>query len=172
MAGQNTDDFKTIKRRYGQLKRRLPKLVGQEVIGFAKDNFKKGGFQDGGHIRRWNRRRHQGGGKQRAVLVKGGHLKRSIRILRQGKQSVTVGSNLPYAGIHNEGGKIEQTITPKQRAFFWAKFEETDNDMWKRMALSKKLKIRIPRRQFLGNSTDLQKRLARLVRLRLLKVFR
>ena len=46
---------------------------------------------------------------------------------------VRFSSYVPYAAIHNEGGKI--TVTGKMKKFFWAKFKETGEVGWKYMAL-------------------------------------
>lgn len=59
-------------------------------------------------------------------------------------------SKVPYARIHENGGLITQTITDKQRKFFWWKHKETGAEMWKRMALTKKkLNIKIKPRPYL-----------------------
>jgi phage gpG-like protein len=42
----------------------------------------------------------------RAILVKSGRLRRSIRIISSTLNSVTVGTDVPYAQAHNEGGEI------------------------------------------------------------------
>jgi hypothetical protein len=39
-----------------------------------------------------------------------------------------------YAAVQEYGGTF--VITPRQRAFFWAKWYETRDDMWKALALS------------------------------------
>jgi phage gpG-like protein len=52
------------------------------------------------------------------------------------KLSVNWGSNLPHASIHERGGFIKSK--GKMHLFFWAKFYESKNEIWKRMALSAK----------------------------------
>lgn len=72
---------------------------------------------------------------------------------------LTYGSKVPYAAIHEYGG--QQTVTPRQRRFFWGKyystrlasrFEEggtlsTRAESWKAMALSETLNF--PERPYL-----------------------
>lgn len=79
--------------------------------------------------------------------------------------SVTYGFDLsvvPYARIHEEGGTYTQTVTPKQRAFFWAQYKRTGQDKFVAMALSKTLTVTMPARPFLKKGiqeffdTDLQ----------------
>lgn len=58
------------------------------------------------------------------------------------------GSKLPYAAIHEYGGSITQQITEKQRSFFWYKFYKEDSPMFRAMALSKEINIKIPARPY------------------------
>ncbi len=61
----------------------------------------------------------------------------------------SVGTNVKYAAIHEFGGQIQ--ATPSMYGFFWAKFYESKDVKWKRMALGLKRKghINIPARPFL-----------------------
>lgn len=96
---------------------------------------------------------------------------------------VVVANNLPYAAIHNFGGETNPTVTPRMRRFAWAmyynaqgrkkkatqakrkpknkastpKIETTSAQFWKSLALTrkKKLRVRIPQRQFIGQSAEL-----------------
>lgn len=81
---------------------------------------------------------------------------------------VTYGFDLgvvPYARIHEYGGTIQQTVTPKQRRYFFAQYKRTGKEKWLRMALSKKLSITIPARPFLraGIEAFLEKDAQRVV---------
>ena len=88
-----------------------------------------------------------------------------------------------YAPIHNWGGTVSVTVTDRMRRFAWAKFYKASGkarkaatrqkkgrnvaavgqaanpkaSFWKNLALTKKKKldIRIPQRQFLGDSKEL-----------------
>lgn len=62
---------------------------------------RKGEFS--GNIARIRKRGRDSG---RAILVKSGALRRSIRERRMGKYAVELVSNLPYANRHNEGIKM------------------------------------------------------------------
>lgn len=125
----------------------------------------------------WQRRRSptRSGG---AILIGKGNLRRSIRSKTTG-ESITFYTDSPYAEIHNEGGEI--TVTDKMKRFFWAKYYSTvgsfgrkkngerrndkrnmqlsnEAEFWKHMALMKVGKtIKIPRRQFLGYSPEIEK---------------
>lgn len=151
---------------------RLPVLIGNEAVNFSKDNFRRQAFSGEAA---WKGRHFGGRG---AILVGGGDLRRSIRIIEISPNSVTVGSDLPYSAIHNEGGEI--TVTPKMRKFFWYKFYQASGKIrqnkdgsvslgnaqtkslsaeamkWRALAMKKKGKpIKIPARKFLGQSDRL-----------------
>jgi phage gpG-like protein len=57
--------------------------------------------------------------------------------------------NKPYAPIHEYGGKIKQKVSSKQKGYFFAKYYQTKEDVWKAMALSEFLTIRIKARPYL-----------------------
>ncbi|WP_052594131.1 phage virion morphogenesis protein [Aureispira sp. CCB-QB1] len=165
--------IKEIQRKYNHLKRRLPRTIGQVAVNFSKDNFRRQGFLDGGRVNKWKKRKFSGGNEGKALLTQSGKLKKSIAIIRASPSEIVIGTKgIPYGRIHNEGGQINQKVTNKQRAFFWAKYKASGNELYKRMAMSTKLEIRIPRRKFIGNSTDLQQQMARKIKLELLKIFK
>ena len=113
------------------------------------------GYTDKG-VKAWTKRQaddRKGG----AILIgkQSGLLRDSIRATTS-SNLVLVETSRIYALIHNEGGTITQTVTAKQKGFFWAKHYEakernqlTDAERWKRMALSKTLTINMPQRQFM-----------------------
>lgn len=178
MPPNNKAPFKEVLRRYQRLKGRLPRIIGQEAVNFFKDNFTRQGWIDGGRVNKWKKRKPQRFGrgsstrKRRALLIGTGRLRKSIRIVNWGQNFVNIGTDVKYAKIQNEGGIITQKVTPRQRAFFWRMFYTTGNEMYKSMALSKTIKIRIPKRKFMGSSTDLRRQIKRTIRLSILRAFK
>lgn len=81
----------------------------------------------------------------RAILVKSGDLKRSIKVLSKTQDSVTLGSDLPYAQIHNEGGNG--------------------------LAFGKH-PFKMPKREFMGDSAMLITKLKKMLQNRLAKIFK
>lgn len=79
----------------------------------------------------------------------------TIEVRPQGKSSVVISANSPYAAIHQYGGTLKPTIpiSLKMRKFFWAKYFETGKDNWKALALTKKKElkpvIQIPARPYI-----------------------
>lgn len=151
----------------------MPRVVGQLAVNFFKDNFRRQAFSG---ERPWPARKEPSyplakfGRKQkkkRALLVKSGALRRSIRVIDLGANYVVVGTTLPYAALHNQGGVVNQTILPtaKMKKWFWANHyaakkagDEKAAEAWKRRALSSKplrRTIKIPQRKFIGHSPRL-----------------
>jgi phage gpG-like protein len=79
----------------------------------------------------------------------------TIEVRPQGKSSVVISANSPYAAIHQFGGTVKPKIpiTSRMRKFFWAKFYETGFESWKALALTKKKELRpvlqIPARPYI-----------------------
>jgi len=90
-----------------------------------------------------------------SLLMVSGAMRRSAQGQVSGN-GVRFSSSLPYATLHNEGGKI--TVTAKMKRFFWAKYKETGEESWRRMALMKVGKvITMPERRFIGDGPDTQR---------------
>lgn len=88
-----------------------------------------------------------------------GYLRDSIEVAEKTNHSITIGSYVQYAQIHNEGGTIHIPITPKMKKYFWAMYQKTKDEKWKYMALTKKqnISLKFPKRQFMGYSATLMK---------------
>lgn len=143
----------------------------QQAAGMALSHFKKS-FTDQGFtdvtLKKWPERIGGPKNEGRAILVNRGVLKRGLRIKKTDINGAIVGMDqaVKYAQIHNEGGEI--VITPKMRRFFWAMyFKAGGNDkktksgelpqFWLRLALTKKDTIKIPQRQYIGDSVSLER---------------
>ena len=141
--------------------RTLPVKIGAKAKSLFQENFRKGGFQDGG-LQAWQVTRRQllgkGADAQRGPLLSSRQvLYKSIAYTPE-RGAVTIYSNVKYAAIHNEGGTTvsHPRITPKMRRFAWARYyaagggkkgqngkETGDAAMWKAMALTKKTTIEL-----------------------------
>jgi phage gpG-like protein len=89
--------------RINRLLKRLPRDVGNEALLFFLNQFKKEETPEG---KSWPRRKENGEGvrdSRRGLLVKSGRLRKSIRLTKVTSNSVTIGTNTPYAKYHNEG---------------------------------------------------------------------
>jgi phage gpG-like protein len=96
--------MKTLSQELKQLYREAPRYVGNLALQHFNDNFQQQGFVDD-TLQPWPPR-HDDGGQDRAILVKTGRLRRSLRISRLSTEEVVIGTDVPYAKVHNEGGMI------------------------------------------------------------------
>jgi phage gpG-like protein len=92
----------------------LVRIAGTDAVNHFTKSFRDQGFTDNS-LERWEprkgdfvngisrlrkRERIRSG---RAILVKSGALRRSLRKISKSRLSVTIISDLPYANVHNEG---------------------------------------------------------------------
>lgn len=189
------DFAELIKRKRDRLdsmmRRKMPVMVGRMAKDHFQDNFRQGGFVNGG-LHPWPKsKRLSSGGTDAAsnygTLLSGRkHLFKSVGYT-PADYRVRVFNEVVYAPVHNWGGEIDVTVTDRMRRFAWAKFykasgkrKETGTgqkkrvkrrtkpkglnqqaQFWRNMALTKKKKlhIRIPQRQFMGESEELNSRI-------------
>jgi len=146
------------------LDRVLPNVIAEEAKEFFINNFDSQGW-DG---RPWKK---PGPGRERPglpTLEQSGDLRGSIEVIQANKKAIKVGTEgIPYAAIHNYGGRIR--ITPRSRRYFWAKFKETGLAFWRNMAMATG-PIKMPQRRFIGNSNRLDQKVDRIIKKELSKL--
>ncbi|MGG7468693.1 phage virion morphogenesis protein [Chryseobacterium arthrosphaerae] len=141
----------------------LNRCIGQ--VGVIAVNFSKERFVQKNWINRtrepWQPRKRQARG---SILVRSARLKRSIRKISQGNYYVYIGTDVPYAQIHNEGGQINKTVNVK------AFTRQTSGNRTRNRrgtqnvrAHTRRMNIRMPKRQFLGDSAVLNRRIERFI---------
>jgi phage gpG-like protein len=144
--------FEQIAQKLKQQLAKLPQEVGNIAVNYFLESFQKEGLEG---EPAWTPRKDgtSTGDRttRRNLLVKTGKLRRSIRIVRLTANSVTIGSDMPYAKIQNEGGTTHPKVTPKSRKYAWAMYKKTGSSFWKAMATTKKtsLTVVIPARPFM-----------------------
>lgn len=158
--GSAFPDFKNIIKDLNDVKvqmRKLTQYAGTEALNFYKESFKRQGFIDE-RYEAWKERKAPTNRKaarrtgKRAILVQTGRLRRSLR-KRVINTTIEILTDVPYAQIHNEGGTIQGTATVRQhtrRTKLGVKSNVT--------AHTRKVNMRIPKRQFMGESALLNKR--------------
>lgn len=160
------------------MRRQLPVKIGRMAKDHFQENFRKSGFVNNG-LQQWPKTKRQLSGTSSAAAQYGpllsgrNHLFSSMKYTPSDYR-VKVANEVPYAAIHNEGGTVNPTVTPEMRRFAWAMFYKSsgkkkgkkgsilsnpDAERWKALALTKKSKltVKIPKRQFLGESAELRK---------------
>lgn len=138
------EQMKSLEQFFGQ----LPEIVGNAAVNFTDENFDNEGFTDKG-LTKWPARK-KNPGKKRAILVKTGRLRNSIRYRIEKRKSGTaiiLFTDVPYAQIHNEGGAINSTVKVNQ---FSRKSRKGKKHIVK--AHSRKVNTIIPQREFMGSS--------------------
>lgn len=172
-----------------QLKTRLltiPVKAGDTAVLFSMQRFREQAWVDASTYP-WKKR--QLGAKRnsgRALLVSSGRLRRSVRIMRTTSTSVTIGSDVPYARIHNEGFKGTVSVKAHTRTK-WVKSRVETGNLTKsgrkqmrtmttagsQYAVGQHTrKMNMPRRQFMGNSRQLEKQITRLITAEIMKAFK
>ena len=136
----------------------IMKAIGNIVVNETKTNFVRGGFMDRS-VKRWDARKQKDKNpKIRAILVKSGQLKKSIRRISVSSKRVTVGSKgkaAVYAGVHNYGLKAGGRKTMAGPGLFANSGGFT-----------------MPKRQFLGESHTTNKRIVKLLKKKIKKGFK
>ncbi len=155
-----------------------PRLVGKMAVDHFQNNFRQGGFIDNG-INKWkapNRFNETGSTSQKygTLLSSTNELMNSITY-RAGVGMVTISSDKVYAKIHNEGGVINIPVTEKMKKFAEAIGDDKKAESkWKGLALTKKtsLHVNMPKRQFIGNSSELELKIKNTLEKHILNLFK
>lgn len=93
-----------------------------------------------------------------SLMMRTGDLRGGMAADIESSESIRWTNTQPYALLHNEGGKIVQTPTAKQRNWAFAMFKQTGLQMYKAMAFTKgDWNITIPKRQFIGDHPTVDK---------------
>lgn len=161
----------------------LIKNILNDIKVELKDEFDKNFERKGFFSSPWQRKKRDDGYE---LLTRTGALRRSIKATTSlNSASVIFSSELPYAQIHNQGGRI--VVTAKMKRFFWAMHykhssgikllksgapsksrsmvRESDlAQFYKAMALKRVgSKITIPQRQFIGRSPEVDQIIAQTI---------
>lgn len=156
--------------------KRLPKIVGNEAVLFSKQRFQQTNWI-GDTTENWKKRKpgwvvESKESSRRNVLTGpgSGRLRKSIRVVSENSEKVVIGTDVPYASIHNTGGRY----TANQRVRSHKRKEHRRGLSTVRATTvkgySRTLHINMPKRQFIGNSSYLTKRMIRIASAELNKV--
>lgn len=182
MSNDLGKDFEAFRQKVERSLSRFPVLAASEAQNFFLDSFRRqawiGDTTEVWPQRKPNAKRNKG----RALLVDTGRLKRSIRIKRADWNNVIIASDVPYAGVHNEGFRgIESVHEYSRKASRRVATRYNKNG---KASKSGRVKIKgashqvkahsrnqnIPRRRFMGNSPFLNRRIDRVFILELSKI--
>lgn len=182
----NLHNIKKVEQGLKEIIYRLPKQIGAEAVRFSKESWRRQGWQ-GATFEPWQKRRGGKNNRGRAILVRSGRLRRSVRVLRATTDSVVIGTDVPYAAAHNNGfrgtvnvkvhkrNRYKKTRTGTGIYSVKTKKERTrtvssyDGAHW---VQSHTRTMRIPKRQFIGESPYMEAKIKRLIAAEVLKAAR
>lgn len=158
-------DFTGVIERLKQQKSELPKIIANDTVKFFEDSWKKKGWDDNG-ITKWKepRRRLKGKGaaRTRAILVQTGQLRKDFVVARQTFNKIVIINTKDYAAVHNEG----LTIYKQSRRVVLnfrvgnsgkSRFAKLKNANFQQDAVIPEHDIKMPQRQFMGQSRTLDR---------------
>jgi len=116
--------------------------------------------------------------ERRPALRDTGRLSSSISFRLVGSRAVEIGTNLPYAGVHQRGGEVEsKPITREVQRNLWAWLKNQPLQMRRRLGflLSKRytdqtLKGSVPERRFIGITRRTREFVQKAVGVRIMEV--
>lgn len=162
-----------LNKRLAATKKTLPRKVAAIVVDFFKGRFQRQSWIDR-TTEKWAPRKGKSKkNKGRAILVRSGRLRRSIRAVNITQEQIIIGTDVPYARIHNEGGKIEGTQNVSsytrrahQRKGYTRAGRKIKSTQVKQSTVkshTRHVSRVMPRRQFMGASEALNKRVKGLI---------
>lgn len=176
--------FDRIKKDFNQMKQELPPVIGVMARNFFVDSFGKQGWDDDG-LHPWAARKDKGNNRALLVGKSGGtkegahiHLRSAVRDSLQSSSWEDINfvvKGVPYAEIHNEGGRIS---IPEHERVLNFRYKGADRDIGERVGFSSAGKahfsqkvhvgaysFHMPQRQFIGASHTLMNEISdRLVK--------
>ncbi|WP_315157104.1 phage virion morphogenesis protein [Capnocytophaga leadbetteri] len=164
----NTDLFNRLQRLTQRtFLQRMVSEAGVIAVNFSKDRFRFKNWIDK-TAEKWQARKRPDRG---SLLLRTGRLKRSIRKIASGDYYVVVGTDVPYAQLHNEGGsvnKVAQVKAHTRKVVIRQRRVNRRGNVISRAigsrivnvrAHNRKMNLTMPKRQFLGESELLMRRI-------------
>jgi Phage virion morphogenesis family. len=164
-----------ISQRYQAMRRVLITKVAAIMLKHTDDRFREQGWKDE-TLQPWQKRKSNKD-VGRSILIKSTKLKRGNRIVSTTDHSVTMGNDVPYAKLHNDGFNGTQTVRAHSRKSF-AKIKIVTDKLTKsgkpRKVTALKVigdiqvksftrKMNMPERRYMGKSKALSKSVRDLI---------
>lgn len=168
--------WRDLHRRLDRVRNRLPQAMADAARNFFVDSFKRQGWYEGRILKKWKPRKKPGGRRRRAILVKTGRLRKSIRIRRATFRRITIAAEAPYAAAHNFGVDETVTVRAHTRHTYTTVSEKYTTRTGKEQSRTKRVEtgksytvrshtrhMQLPQRQFMGDSQMLDRKLDRII---------
>lgn len=162
------EDFKGWSEEVRRLQKKIPRYVAAAAEKMKDANFSAQGFVENGTARpRWKKRKQENHlTRGRHILYGNGNLQNNVKAKALAER-VSVGvdlSKVPYAQIHNEGGRFVQYVKAHTR-----RHRKTGR---RHQVRSFSRKLNMPQRKFLGYSPDILKSAEKDIRHEFDKIFK
>jgi hypothetical protein len=164
----------------------IPKLIANEMLNFALDNFRRQGYL-GDTFEPWKKRKPVARKEStRALLIKTGRGRRSLRVIEANEERVGIGSDLIYMKAHNEG--VNQVVHVNEYTREVHRVATVGTGIYSVKSKKERMKkekflyghakvkahnrrMKLPKRQFIGKSQYLMARLKRVYAAEIIKAF-
>lgn len=154
--------WRDLRHRLDRVHIRLPRAMADVARNFFVDSFKRQGWYEDRILKTETKKKNTD--RKRAILVKSGRLRRSIRVRRATFRRITIAAEAPYAAAHNFG--VDETVTVRahtRRTYgrVQEKYTTRSRKEWTRTkrvetgshtVRSHTRHMQLPRRQFMGDS--------------------
>jgi phage gpG-like protein len=160
----------------------IPHQMGVLAVQFTMERFRAMNWVDS-TTKPWAKRKSQKDNAGRGLLIKSGRLKRSIRVTEKSGGTVVIGTDVPYAKVHNEGSQEKVLVGHHLRHIEKAgpvaltkkgkpKKRQPKPSITKIEVKAHFRKNNIPQRQFIGNSAVLTTQLQRMMAANIMKALK
>ena len=173
-------DFKDLSRICNNIERvirLIPHKAAVLAVNFSKELFVKKNWIDTSE-KTWKKTKQRKG----STLIKSGRLKRSIRKVHIGADYAIIGTDVPYARVHNNGETIEgaefvrahERRAHKRKAYTRSgkRIKAAQVRSYAIKSYKRKYKRTFIQRRFLGESQHLTKQLGDMIETEIQKSFR
>jgi phage gpG-like protein len=145
---QETLEFVKLLDRVTKAVNVLPQRAATLAVNFSKERFRSQNWVD--HTTEpWTKRKTRDKRKGRAILVDSGRLKNSIRKVVVTNDYAIIGTDVPYAKIHNDGFRGTENVRHHRRNGHSVRAHTR--------------RVNMPRRRFIGSSAVLDRQLQRMM---------
>lgn len=137
---------------------RMPQRAAVIAVNFTKERFTRRNWVHSSR-KPWAKRKNED--TRGSLMNRTGRLKRSIRKVSVQRERIIIGTDVPYAEIHNEGGTVKKTVTVREHSR-----KITRGRKGGRATVgshSRKMNLTMPQRQFIGESAVLMRRVERMI---------
>ena len=145
MASQKINEAPDFLKVAKKMKLDVRRYAKTFCLQWFRNSFQEQGFTDASFVA-WEKRKEPDRRYGGAILVDTTYLRNSLDIMNEGSDSVQFGTEVPYAGLHNNGGRMR--VVQYVRAH--TRTRKGVREQVK--AHSRKIDTTFPKRQFIGHS--------------------